>query len=82
MFFTKVGRILAWILLVMGVARAGMGYYVASVDDSVERAKATADYLVSGTSGQAIDKGLLLVLVAIALGILSEIGTATHRRPS
>ena len=82
MFFTRLGRVIAWIVLLMGVARASTGFYVASLDNALVRVKATADYLGSGTSGQAVDKGLMAILVAIALGIQAEIGTAIHRRPN
>ena len=82
MFFIKLGRIFAWVILVLGVMRVLMGFAVANIDDAQQRALATARYLGSGTTGHAIDKGSLYILLAIALGILAEIGIAINRKSS
>ena len=73
MLFTRLGWIAAWILLVSGVASFAIGLIVASIADEQQRALATQRYLGTGTSGDAIEQGLLGVGLAIALGMLCEI---------
>ncbi len=79
MFFARVGTIVAWLAFVAGVYRIGMGTYVASFDDAAERSALAARYLGSISSGESIDRGVYTILVAVALGILAEIGRSISR---
>jgi hypothetical protein len=77
MFFTKLTRIIALIILVacsfnvlfgIGIASEWFGPY--------EEAK-----VAYGDSAKKIDGGLRYILVALALGTLAEIGLAARRSP-
>lgn len=75
MFFTKAGRIVAWLAFGLGVIRFVMGYAVAlSGDQSL-----APEYLGTKTSGQAIDQGQWAILLGIGLGILTEISRSAAR---
>jgi hypothetical protein len=72
MFFTKIGRIVAWIGFIGGTLRISMGILVAqfTAPDPVTAARR---YLGTQTTGEAIDQGLIVLVIAIGLGILTEI---------
>ena len=74
------GNVVAWLALIFGVMRAGMGFFVASGDDAQSRAFMTARYLGSTTSGEAIDQGLMVALFGLVLGILVKIGRSLSHR--
>lgn len=74
------GNVVAWLALILGVMRAGMGLFVASGDDAESRAFMAARYLGSATSGEAIDQGLKVALFGLVLGILVKIGRSLSRR--
>lgn len=69
MFFTKVGLVIAWLLVIAGVLRAGMGFYLAGENDPALISR----YLGSHTTGEAIDRGILYVLIGVSVGIVAEI---------
>jgi hypothetical protein len=74
MFFTKIGTTLAYIGFVLGVLRLGFGAYVAfGSADMASNSAASQRYLDSFNSGQAMDKGMVMILIAVAFGILCEI---------
>jgi hypothetical protein len=74
MFFTKIGTALAYIGFVLGVMRVGLGAYVAfGSADMASNSAASQRYLASFNSGQAMDKGMVMILIAVAFGILCEI---------
>lgn len=79
MFFTRLGTIVAWLALILGALRFGIGFYVGSIDESQARAIAQARYLFSTSPGTAINQGSVLIAVAIAMGILVEISRAVRR---
>ena len=72
MFFTKIGRIAAWLAFIGGVLRIGMGVLLAQ-STAHDPAAAARRYLGTQTTGEAIDQGLVVLVIAIALGILTEI---------
>lgn len=72
MVFTRLGTVFAWIALVVGVARLATGLIVA-FNLQVPGFDASR-YLGSDTSGRAIDQGIMVLLIAVALGTLTEIG--------
>ena len=76
MFYTKIAKVISVIILFLGIARISMGIIVIT---SETPKLAAARYLGSGTSGEAIDKGLLYILIAITLAVLVEISVAVHK---
>jgi hypothetical protein len=75
MSLVKLVNLAARITLVLGVLRLLVGLYVASIDDPAERAKATARYLGSGTSGDQINSTIVVIVVAVFALLLSKIAT-------
>ncbi|WP_019995613.1 hypothetical protein [Aureimonas ureilytica] len=75
MLFTKAGRVLAWLLFISGAYRFGMGLYAAITDNQAFVAR----YIGSRTSGEAIDRGGMLLAAAITLGILTDISRSLQR---
>ena len=76
MFFTKVGRGVAWLAFGFGVLRVVTGFAVAySGDQSL-----APEYLGTKTSGQAINQGQWAILFGIGLGILTEISQSVALR--
>lgn len=73
------GRIAAWLLLIFGALRVGVGFFVAGIENAEDRAVAAARYLGSTTSGEAIDQGLMVALCGIVLGVLVRIGQAAAK---
>lgn len=67
------GQLVASLSLLFGASKVLISFYVASIDDVTHRAAAKAEYLGSGTTGAHIDKGVMLVIFAICLGILTDI---------
>lgn len=53
--------------------RVCLGFYLANSPELWGR------YLGGGTSGQAIDNGILTILAAIGFGVLAQIGSSVAR---
>lgn len=70
MLFTTLGRIAATLIFLFGVSRIVIGFSVAG---SEELAANAARYLGSSTTGEAIDGGFLMILIALSLGVLTDI---------
>lgn len=75
-----IGNVVAWLALILGVMRAGLGVFVAMGDDAQIRASMAARYLGSSTSGEAINQGLMVALFGLVLGVLVNIGRSLARR--
>lgn len=76
MFFTRLGLVVAWLALVVGVGRIVSALAVLwSEDPDAMRAQ----LLGSITTGRAIDQGVYAILFAVALGILTEISRSLRR---
>lgn len=74
MFFTAVGKILAYLGFGFGVLRVGLGFQIASQSPDMEANVAAArEYLAAANTGEAINEGFTYILVSVALGILCEI---------
>lgn len=73
MFFAKIARLIALLAIVLGLMRAGIGVYVASIEPREARMAATARYIGSKSSGQAIDQGIYMILFGVCLGTLAGI---------
>lgn len=74
MFFTRIGKFIAHLLFWMALIRVGMGFLLAFGTPDMENNRAAARSLLgTATTGEAINEGMLGILVAVALGILCEI---------
>ena len=69
MFFTKAGRVVAWLALTFGIARIAIALIVIQSGDP----SLVPRYLGSGTTGQAIDQGFYVLIFGIVLGVLTDI---------
>jgi hypothetical protein len=80
MFFTRVGKVLAHLVFWCSVFRILVGVYVLfGAPDLATSMAAQRRYLGSATGGEAIDRGALWVLVAVALGVLCEISARRQK---
>lgn len=71
MFFTKTARIIAWLGFLLGAFQVVTGFALAITDSD---AALVSRYLGTRTTGEAIDRGVYMLLVSVALGTLSDIG--------
>ncbi|GAA6198336.1 hypothetical protein NBRC116598_37810 [Pseudophaeobacter arcticus] len=70
------GKIIAWVLIVFGGLRTITGIYVATfVSDAEAYAAASAYLLGTKTSGEAIDQGLIMIGLGVAMGLLAQIAS-------
>ncbi|TIL40239.1 hypothetical protein [Mesorhizobium sp.] len=67
MFFTKLGQVIAWLLVIVGGSQAMLAFAVAFTTGQSPR------YFGSKPTGEAIDAGMLYVLIGVAVGIVAEI---------
>ena len=75
------GRLIAWVLVVLGGLRVAMGLYVANAFVSQDAWEAAnRRYLGSATSGEAINQGLIWIAVGVAFGLLTLIASNTLER--
>ena len=80
MLFIRLGAFAAWIILIAGFMRFAMGLFVATMFDSQESMiAATRRYLGTTSSGEAMDQGILALVIGIALGLLVEIAKSLRR---
>lgn len=70
MFFAKICRLFAYVLLVLGCLKVSLGFFGASMEN--HRAFARR-YLGTETTGEAIDEGLYTIVVAVGFGIAWEL---------
>jgi len=75
MLFLKLGKIIAWLLLAFGTIKLAMGLYVALNFDSIELVQATKRYIGSGTTGEAIDQGIMLIVAGVFFGLIVKIAS-------
>lgn len=77
MFFTRTGKVIAHIVFWLGALRLGLGAFGAFATANMENNRAFAGrYLAAETTGEAINEAMIYILVAVALGILSEISAS------
>ena len=67
------GTFVAWAMVLLGLMRTFMGLYVAVNFEGAELAAATRRYIGSGTTGEAMDNGIMIFIAGIVLGLLVEI---------
>jgi hypothetical protein len=81
MFFTNAARILSILALIAGLSLVLAGLMIANGWTGLPYDVALArDAPGSSSSGEAINKGTLVIVLAVALGTLSEIGFALRKR--
>jgi hypothetical protein len=81
MFFTYSSRILSILALILGLGMVLLGLSIALGWTGLPYDVALKYYIPSASSsGESIDKGLLLIAVAVALGTLAEISFAIHKK--
>ena len=75
MFFTRAARVLAWLAIIYAVVRIALAVFVIQSGDPslVHR------YIGSGTTGQAIDRALYVLVFGIALGVLADISRSVAK---
>lgn len=77
------GKIIAWAMVLIGSARIAVGLWVANTFIEPEAyAAATARYIGSGTTGDAIDGGIILVILGVCLGLIAHFVGSRHKFPS
>lgn len=80
MFFTKLGTIGAWLMLIAGALRLATGIFVGVNLDTP--GFDPARYIGSRTPGHEIDRAALMILGAIILGIIAEVSRSLCNRAS
>lgn len=78
MFFTKVGYVIAWLAISLGLLGFILGFWLANIED----ATLTLRYLGGKTTGRSIDQGLFTFLFGVCLGVLCEISKNVAARLS
>ena len=69
MFFTRAGRIVAWLAIIFGGMRIATALSVLQSGDP----NLAPTLLGSKTTGQAIDQGIYTVIFGIVVGVLTDI---------
>ena len=80
MFFTNVARLCAWLLLIAGAIRLWIAGYLAYVEASDKPAPSFAEYLSFQTPQEAVYLSIVAIMMALLLGVLSEISQYGLRR--
>lgn len=69
MFFTRAGRVIAWLAVIMGGTRIAMALFVAQSGDP----SLIPRYLGGGTTGDSINLGIYELTFGIVVGVLTDI---------
>ncbi len=77
MVFSHIARIVAAIMLVIGIGMVSGAFYITTGALGPPQ-EAVQQYWPGKTTGQVIDRGIYLVFIAIALGTLAEISFAVR----
>ena len=79
--FSHASRVLAILALIVGLAELALGLAIATgVAGPYEQA--LSRYTTASSSGEVINRATYLIVVALALGTLAEIGLAVRRAVS
>ncbi|AVO36581.1 hypothetical protein [Pukyongiella litopenaei] len=76
MMFVRLGEWISYALLVLGILRLGLGIFLATT--AADSSAAARSYLATQNPGEAIDKGALMIFIAVVLGVLVEIAKAVR----
>jgi len=75
--FTRIGKVIAVLAVILGVLRIALGFLVAfGTDTMAANEELSAMYLASANSGEAISEGTFLVLFGVFAGVAVEISTS------
>lgn len=69
MFFTKLGRVIAWLMVIVGSFRMVLALAIIFTTGQ----NMSPRYLGSKTTGEVIDASLLYILIGVAVGVVAEI---------
>jgi hypothetical protein len=76
MFFTRIGKVIAHLIFWLASIQVAIAFTGAFGTADMESNRAFASrYLSSATTGEAINKGMMYILLAVALGVLCEISS-------
>lgn len=73
MFFSRLVVPISWLAFLFGIAIISVGFWIAQVDDPAVREQMATRYFNLKSSGEVIDRGLLIAFVGVVLGTLGEI---------
>lgn len=76
--FSNIARILATLALILGLFQLAIGIAIASGTIGPYE-QALARYTSASSSGEVIDRATLVIVFAVALGTLAEIGRAIRK---
>ena len=76
MFFTRLGRVVAWLVLIFSFLRLALAVYLATT----YQLDAARRYLGPQNAGEVIDQSMIAILFAVVLGILTEISRSVAKR--
>jgi hypothetical protein len=80
MFFTRIGKVIAHLILWMSVIQVSIAFAGAFGTADMESNRAFASrYLSAATTGEAINKAMMYLLLAVALGVLCEISSKRNK---
>jgi hypothetical protein len=79
MFFTHMARLVAILALVLGTFQVLLGFGIATEFVGPYDA-ALARYTNKSSAGQVIDRGMYVIIFALALGTLAEISYSVSKR--
>ncbi|WP_171239700.1 hypothetical protein [Ruegeria sp. HKCCA5491] len=75
----RLASVVAWLAVLLGCLRIAMGLFVASqFPGAEENLAASKRYLATTNSGDAIDQGIVILVVGVVIGFLVRI--AKRRR--
>jgi hypothetical protein len=76
--FTRIGSVIAWVLVALGAFRTALGFLLAfGADDSEAAARAL---LAAANTGEAINEGMLAILAGVVVGVLVEISKSVAQQ--
>jgi len=76
MMFTRLGHIVAFLALLIGIFQVAGGLMISTGWLTPEQVALTRYFTGKSSTGAVIDRGIYLALFGIALGILTEISYA------
>ena len=73
------GSLIAWVLISIGALRVAMGFYVAFSFIDNANVAASARYLGTTNSGEAINEGMVMFIAGVVIGLLVKIAKKDTR---
>lgn len=79
MIFTRLGTVVAWIAMLMAVARFAIAVYALTLPSEAAN-QISSRYLGTTNLAAVLDQAAVVFAFALALGVLVEISRAVRRR--